>query len=141
MKNKWITLVSKRFSTEQCRVNFDTLFVFGDSLERYGSAGQACIRGQENSVGLATKKKPGMSVEDFFTDAEYDENCKIIDSEVEKIKAYAELKGYVAISFPFHGLGTGLSSMQTNCPKTFCYLTIKLVDEFQFNNISALKSE
>lgn len=138
--NKWVILTGRRFSIEQCRVNFDTLFVFGDNLDRVGAAGQAIIRNQVNAIGVATKKKPGSLPEDYFTDTEYEENCKIIDEEIEKIKAYAEEKEYKAICFPWMGLGTGLSSMQTKCPKTFCYLTMKLLDEFTYNNIQALKS-
>ncbi len=133
---KWICIVSKRYSVEQCRVNFDCLFVFSDTLERIGVLGQACIREQVNSIGIATQK----SANEFFTDKEYDENCKLIDEEIEKIKRYAEEREVKAIGFPWMGIGTGLSSMQTKCPKTFCYLTMRLVDEFEFNNIEALKT-
>lgn len=136
-----MTLVSKRYSIEQCRVNFDSLFVFGDNTEGVGTAGQAIIRGQVNSIGLATKKSPGGGNEDYFTDTEYEANCKLIDEEITKIQKYAEEKEYKAITFPWMGLGTGLSSMQTRCPKTFCYLTVRLLDEFEFNNIAALRTD
>lgn len=138
--HKLITLVSRRYSIEQCRINFDCLFIYGDNLERIGTAGQACIREQINAVGLCTKKKPGGNSEDYFTDKEFDENCILIDEEIEKIKKYMEEKEYKAIGFPWMGLGTGLSAMQTKCPKTFCYLTMRLIDEFNFNNIEALRS-
>lgn len=140
MAKKLITMTSKRFSVEQCRINFDTLFVFGDNLMRVGMAGQATIREQPNTIGLATKKAPGTAEEDYFTDSEYKENCSIIDGEIEKIKKYAEEKEYKAICFPFQGLGTGLSAMQTRCPKTFLYLGMRLLEEFEFNNVGALKS-
>jgi len=134
------TMVSKFFSIEQCRINFETLFIFGDNLLRVGEAGQAVIRQQTNAIGLATKKEPGMKPEDFFNDEEYMENCKVIEEEIAKIKIYAEGKNFKAYCFPFQGLGTGLSSMQTRCPKTFCYLTVRLLEEFKFNNIAALQS-
>ena len=140
MTKKIDTMVSKFFSIEQCRINFETLFIFGDNLLRVGEAGQAVIRGQVNSIGLATKKEPGMKPEDFFNDEEYMENCKIIEEEIAKIKRYAEEKSFKAYCFSFQGLGTGLSSMQTRCPKTFCYLTVRLIEEFEFNNICALRS-
>lgn len=140
MKNKWLTMVSRFFTIEQCRINFDTLFVFGDNLLRVGMAGQASIREQVNAIGLATKNAPGVNSEDYFNDVNFEGNCKVIDEEIEKIKKYAEEKEFKAICFPFQGLGTGLSAMQTMCPKTFCYLTIRLLEEFEFNNIAALKS-
>ncbi len=132
--NIFTVLVSRKFSIEQCRTNFDTLFVFGDNLERVGSGGQAIIREQKNSIGFATKKAPGGAKEDFFTDDEYGENCKIIDEEIEKIKKYAEEHKYKAIAFPFMGLGTGLSEMPLRCPNTFFYLCTRLYGEFKFNN-------
>ena len=135
------TLVSKFYSVEQCRTNFKTLFVFGDNLMRVGMAGQAIIREQENAIGIATKKLPSNTSESFFLDSEYEDNCKLIDEDIQKVKDYAEEKGLVSVCFPFQGLGTGLSAMQTRCPKTFCYLTMRLIDEFEFNNIAALKSK
>lgn len=136
---KPLILVSKRFSIEQCRVNFDTLFVFGDNLERTGMGGQAIIREQSNSVGFATKKRPSRSGEEFFTDEEFEENCKIIEEEIVKINKYAEEKEYKAIAFPLAGLGVGLSNMQQKCPKTFCYMTTRLLESFGYNNIESLK--
>jgi len=137
----FLTVVSRRYSIEQCRINFDTLFIFGDNLDRIGMGGQAVIREQKNSIGLATKKKPTMQKEDFFTDAEFDENCQIIDEEIEKIIKFAEEMDFNKIALPQMGLGTGLSDMPRKCPKTFCYLTMKLIDVFQFNNVQFLQSK
>jgi len=113
------TLVSKRFSIEQCRTHPKTVFVFGDSLERYGEAGQAVIRNQVNSIGFATKKKPSMSPDSFFSDLEYEDNCKIIDEEIAKITLFLGEFNAKDVAFPYFGLGTGLSAMQSKCPKTF----------------------
>lgn len=131
------TLVSRVFSVEQCRVNFDKIFVFGDSLARVGMGGQAIIREQINSIGIATKKSPS----EYFTDGEFKENCVIIEDDINKVKAYAEQTGAKAIVFPKYGIGTGLSAMQRMCPKTFCYLTTRLIEEFSFNNIEFLQSK
>lgn len=136
---KQLILVSRKFSVEQCRVNFDTLFIYGDNLERVGMGGQAIIREQKNSLGFATKKAPSSGKDDYFTDEEYDTNCKIIEEEIVKIKKYADEYDYKAIAFPWAGLGVGLSNMQQKCPKTFCYMTMRLLDEFKFNNIENLK--
>lgn len=132
---KQLILVSRKFSIEQCRVNFDTLFIFGDNDERVGMGGQAIIREQKNSVGFSTKKAPGGLKEDYYTDDEYEGNCKKIEEEIEKIKKYAQEGEYKAIAFPFMGLGTGLSEMPLRCPKTFFYMCTRLFDEFEFNNV------
>lgn len=128
-------LVSRRFSTDVCRKNSDTLFIFGDSLERYGEAGQAIIRNQENAIGFATKHKPGTNKEDYFTDDEYEENCQIIEKEIERIKRYAEEKEYKNIIFPFMGLGTGLAQMPLRAIRTFSYLCLRLSQAWEYNNL------
>lgn len=131
-------LVSRRFSVEQCRINFDSLFIFGDNLERVGMGGQAQIREQKNTCGFATKKAPGGKDEDYFTDDEFEENCKIIEDEITKINKYAEEGEYKAIIFPFMGLGTGLSEMPLRCPRTFFYLCTRLFEEFKYNNVEGV---
>lgn len=128
-------LVSKKFSIEQCRVNFDCLFIFGDNLEREGMGGQAVIREQTNAIGLATKKKPSSSPDAYFIDEEFKENCQIIEEEIVKIWNYAKEHDYKAIAFPYMGLGTGLSDMPHKCPRTFFYLCTRLFEEFKFNNV------
>lgn len=133
------TQISKRFSIEQCRTNPTTLFVFGDNLERYGESGQAIIRRQKNAIGLVTKKKPENSYDSYFTDEEYTQNCSLIEGDLERIKEYS--KDYKYIAFAQFGVGTGLSDMPRKCPLTFCYLTIRLIEEFRFNNIQFLKSK
>lgn len=134
------TLVSKRFSIDQCRLNFKTLFVFGDNEQRSGMGGQAIIREQENSIGICTKKAPSMDISSFFTDNELEQNKAIIDEDIVRVKEYAEQIGVRDIAFPQMGLGTGLADMPRKCPKTFLYLCHRLLEEFQFNNIEFLKS-
>ena len=87
---KLAVLTSRIFTIEQCRVNFDKVFVFGDNCLRVEMAGQAVIREQKNAIGLATKIAPGGSSADYFTDKYYEENCKIIDEDIQRIKEYAE---------------------------------------------------
>jgi len=135
------TEISRRFSIEQCRLNFKSLFIFGDSLERYGEAGQAIIRREVNSIGIATKKKPSMQENAFFTDVEYEQNCKLIDEDIQRVKDYAQEKGYISVIFPQMGIGTGLADMQRKCPKTFLYLSLQLLENFSFNNIEFLYSK
>ena len=136
-----VILVSRNFSVEQCRINFDTLFIFGDNLTRNGMGGQAVIREQKNSCGFATKKAPTAIHTAFFIDEEIGENKKIIEDEIVRLKKYAEEGEYKAICFPFMGLGTGLSEMPTRCPGTFFYLCTRLWEEFKYNNLEGIYSK
>jgi len=131
--------ISRKFSIEQCRLNFRSLFVFGDNLLRVGMGGQAIIREQPNAIGICTKLKPSMEEDAFFTDKEYEENCKIIDKDIDNIKAYAEEKKFISVVFPQNGLGTGLAQMPLKAPLTFCYLTEQLIKHFNFNNLYKFK--
>lgn len=135
------TEISRKFSIEQCRLNFKSLFVFGDNIERVGMGGQAIIREQPNSIGICTKKKPSMAEDAFFTDVEYEQNCKIIDEDIQRVKDYAQEKGFISFVFPQMGIGTGLADMQRKCPKTFLYLSLQLLENFSFNNIEFLFSK
>lgn len=131
------TLVSRRFSIDQCKKNKDTLFIYGCNMERYGEAGQAIIRNQENAIGFATKHKPGTNKEDYFNDDDFEKNCQIIEEEIIRINRYAEEKEFKNICFSYYGIGTGLAQLAIKAPKTFFYLCNKLLAEFSFNNVEA----
>jgi hypothetical protein len=131
------TFVTKVFTTEQCRINFGTLFIFGDNCMREGEFGQATIRNQKNAIGLSTK----YSLEEYFTDDRFGENCQIVDEDIERIKNYAKEKNFKIYCFPFYGIGTGRAQMHVKAPKTFFYLCNRLLEEFNFNNIEGLHSK
>lgn len=135
------TLVSRMFTIEQCRINFDTLFIFGDNTLRSGEGGQAYIRNQRNAIGIATKHNPGVDEKDFFRDDKFEDNCKIIDEDIERVKNYAKEKGMKQYCFPLNGLGTGRAMLHVKAPKTFFYLCNRLLEEFNFNNVEALQSK
>lgn len=131
-------MVSKNFTIDQCKKNSDTLFIFGCNGERSGYGGQAVIRDQVNAIGFQTKHRPGANKEDYFDDEAYTKNCQIIEEEINRIKRYAEEKGFKTICFSFYGLGTGLSEMPLRCPQTFFYLCTRLQQEFKFNNVEGI---
>jgi len=133
-----LTEISRRFSIEQCRLNYKSLFVFGDNCEHYGEAGQAIIRREINSIGISTKKKPSMQEDAFFTDVEYEQNCKIIDEDIQRVKDYAKEKGFMSYVFPADGIGTGLALLAIKAPLTFLYLCEQLIKHFEFNNLSGV---
>lgn len=120
------------FSVEDCRKNPEYLYVFGDNLERVGKGGQAIIRNEPNTVGLATK----YSTMESYSDDRLQENMLHIESDINRIKILAT--DYKGVIFPAMGLGTGLAALQSRAPRTFMYLCKVLLDKFNFNNMAYL---
>lgn len=114
--------------------NKDILFIFGDNDLRYGLGGfaKAC-RSEPNSLGIRVKKKPDMTEDSFYIDAELEENKVKIDEDFNKLKQ--EYKHYSAAYIP-DGIGAGLARMPEKAPKTYNYLRLK-IREFndKFNDI------
>ena len=110
--NKWIL-------PEDCILNPTDLFVFGDNLKRWGSAGQACIRTCTNAHGFATKHYPSMKPDSFFSDRD-EELHQILNEEF--IAMHDAMAGYTRLVLPMDGLGTGLSAMPEHCPIAFDYM-------------------
>jgi hypothetical protein len=125
--------IVKRFSIALCIQEPQTLFVFGDNLVKVGNAGQAVIRYCNNAFGFPTKKLPATTNNAYFTDVEYEDNCKLFDRHVEQLKLI-QSAGLYEVCFPEDGLGTGLSKLPEKAPKTFEYLCKRLLEEFNYNN-------
>ena len=97
-------------------------YLFGDNLLHIGYGGQAKeMRDEPNAIGVPTKKSPGMTPADFFTDSEFTSNAEAILKPIFEAAMYAE-GGYVII-VPEDGHGTGLSRLPEEAPKTFEFLT------------------
>lgn len=125
----------KFITREYVQSNPDKGFLFGDNLERIGMGGQAgAMRGEPNAVGIPTKKSPSMGEDAFFTDDEFEENCKVIDAALmdawqlwlDYVATYCTKE--IAIVIPSDGLGTGLAELDKRAPKTFAYLEAKLAE-------------
>ena len=100
------TFVTKRYSIDQCRKNAKTLFIFGDNDQRTGNGGTAVIRDEKNAIGISTKYKPSNDKDAFFSDDQYEENCKRIEADITRIGEYKEEIGATSVAFPFLGIGT-----------------------------------
>lgn len=112
------------------RGNKDKIFLFGDNLTGRGYGGQAAeMRGEENSVGIPTKKAPSNNPTSFFTDKEFAANKQAID------EAFGKIPPDKTIVIPKAGLGTGLAELEEKAPRTFAYLGGKLA-EIGFGNPS-----
>jgi len=111
--------------------NPGVMYLFGDNDQRSGLGGQAKeMRGEQNAVGVRTKKAPHRRDNAFWTDLEFSENIDKIISDLLPVVNHLNNGGIVII--PCDGIGTGLSQMQEECPLTFEYLqkALKALDEF-----------
>ena len=131
-----IIVTEKWYNVGLCMTNPNMLFVFGDNEQRMGNGGQAIIRLEPNSIGLATKKSSAL----YWSDDDLQHNKDVINSDIHEIKRMYEEERYKYIVFPKAGLGTGLSDLHNKAPRTFLYLCERLLDEFRFNNLAGLKS-
>jgi hypothetical protein len=120
----------EHISRNDLRSNQDKIFLFGDNLERKGYGGQAReMRGEENAIGVPTKKAPNNNPTSFFTDKEFVANKIAIDQAFDKIPPEKTLV------IPQAGLGTGLAHLAEKAPKTYAYLNEKLA-AIGFNNLN-----
>jgi hypothetical protein len=115
-----ITIHKGFWTRETVKQDADRIYLYGDNEKRFGKGGQACIRGLPNAIGIATKKAPTMDWHAFWSDGEYERNCRIIDEDFAKIPADKD----VVISE--NGLGTGLARLDKVAPKTYRYLLKKI---------------
>jgi hypothetical protein len=111
----------KRISRNDLRTRSNVYFLFGDNLLGIGMGGQAgAMRGEPNAIGVPTKMAPGMAYSDFFSDVDFEDNCKAIDSALARIPAGT------TVVIPQDGLGIGLAELPTRAPRTFEYLNRRL---------------
>lgn len=99
----------------------DWIFVFGDNEKHIGYGGQAReMRGEFNAYGIPTKKTPGHSEADYWSENDWERQNAII---YEKFKhLYTKLSFGYNIIFPEFGIGTGLSELPKRAPTTMKYI-------------------
>ena len=113
---KWITRAD-------LQANRSVLYAFGDNEQRWGLGGQAKeMRGEANAIGVATLHSPGQ----FWADTDLDRQCAVIDADMAPL-ADALRAGRLVI-FPIDGVGTGLSDLANQAPKTFAHLQSRISD-------------
>ena len=125
--------IRDHISRADLRDEKDKIFLFGDNLTERGLGGQAKeMRGEENAIGIPTKKEPNNKPASFFTDKEFAENKNAID------KAFVKIPKDKTLVIPKAGLGTGLAQLSENAPQTFAYLNEKFT-EIGFDNVTGQK--
>lgn len=134
MKN--VEIFEANFTYDMVRKS-NKIWIFGDNDLRIGNGGQAVIRDLNNSIGIRTKKSPSTSTNAYYTDDEYEDNCKKIFEDILFIKS--KLTEGNRIVFSKNGYGTGLALLQQKAPKTFLFLCEHLKSFFEFDNQSGKK--
>lgn len=96
------------------------IYLFGDNMVGYGNAGQACIRGLENAVGVPTKwMKPE---KDLFTDDDFDEVFPVILGRIQDaVRDGRPIVCHVNI-------GRGLAKLHESAPRIYAALLVALHD-------------
>lgn len=121
-----------RIYRSDLELNPDVYYCFGDNDDRVGLGGQAKeMRGEQNAIGIRTKKSPGHSTDDFYTDEAYDECIAKIEEDFAKVEVL--LKGGVTVVFPTEGFGTGLSELKKYAPKLLVQIEtimVRLADDY-----------
>lgn len=122
----------KFISREDLIANRDSVYVFGDNMNRVGLGGQAReMRYEPNAIGVPTKWRSSMTDDAFFTDEDYDKVVNVLEKDFDAIRvALARGKNVV---FPADGLGTGLSQLQSRSPKIFKYIENSIVEIVEYS--------
>lgn len=137
--NKQIVFKTANIITrEEVQKNPNVIYLFGDNDARTGLGGQAKeMRGEPNSFGISTKKRPSNDDNAFKSDTELEQNKTIITQDIEKVLAAWRTGEYRAVVIP--PIGTGLAKLQEKAPETYAYLQAELKRlEKEINNFQPL---
>ena len=107
------------------QLNPGIYYVFGDNDQREGLGGQAGqMRGENNAIGVRTKRAPNNNEDSFYADGTGDINKVMEDFEVIE----AHLRVGKTVVFPTEGVGTGLSELPTRAPEINAWIEQKMDD-------------
>lgn len=135
MKN--VEIFNGNWSVDLVKKSTKKIWIFGDNDQRIGNGGQATIRPLSNSFGIRTKKRPSTTEDSYYSDNEYEENCKKITEDVVHIMS-KWTQGYTIV-FSSNGYGTGLALLKDKAPLTFQFLCDVLKQNFEFDNQNGSK--
>ncbi len=127
-----VLIFKKMIYREDVRKGFpDTIFLFGDNMQRSGFGGQAKeMRGEPNSFGVPTKWKPSNTEDSFFSDDMTTENHDLVIGAInfafDLSKSWLLSYRKHCVCIPKDGLGTGLSQLPERAPKILRYIELKI---------------
>jgi hypothetical protein len=114
-------------SRADLQANPQSIFLFGDNMQKTGLAGQAAaMRGEPNACGVPTKWRPSRHPTAYFTDASFavPEVRFCIDEAFNRAEYWLARDCDVVI--PADGLGTGLADLPTRAPKIHAYIESRI---------------
>ncbi len=111
----------KEYTVELILKEPDRYFIFGDNLVKRGKRGQACIRNQNNAIGVPTKRYPCMKSKKCFFSDKIDEVIAV-NNVLKQIDLL--LKDNKKIGLPKDGFGTGLAELKSHSPVIFKFITL-----------------
>lgn len=104
------------YSIEACRKLPNLLFVFGDNLDRVGNGGQAIIRGEPNTLGIATKRSCG----EFMTGTLADVQAVLYElNHVERLLRAGQSMIFPILEDGKTSLGCGLAELPIRAPALY----------------------
>ena len=118
--------MSGMITADVVKANPDKVFLFGDNIADAKTgyvpkSTQAVIRGQENAIGIPTKKNRGTANGSYFTDADFNEFKQGVDAAISSAKKTGK-----QIVIPEAGIGTGKAQLKERAPKCYEYLNNEL---------------
>lgn len=110
----------QRITRAEIRADRQTLFVFGDNMERQGLGGQAAeMRGEPNALGVPTKWSPSSVPDAYFRDDDWD----LIAVKYAILSAFACIQTALLVGrdvvIPADGLGTGRADLPRRAPRIY----------------------
>lgn len=107
---------------EEITMNRQNLYLFGDNLKRKGLGGMAGqMRGESNTVGIATKYAPLGGDGAFFKDADYETLSKMILVDINYAQRKYTNGEYELIIIPT-GIGIGRAKLPVKAPELYKWL-------------------
>lgn len=114
----------------------NSIFVFGDNMQRVGRGGQAkACRPCLNTLGIVTKRSPY----EYFSD-QSDEIKALLNDLTQLTQLLVEKADIV---LPLDGIGTGRAQLKERSPKIWSFLQCywELIGAYQFNGSNGDKHD
>lgn len=115
----------KIITRDKVKENPDVLYLFGDNLLRKGLGGQAKeMRGEENTLGIVSKKYPSNNSSSFYTDSDFYFWLEVFSADIKNLTGKINSGKYKALVIP--PIGVGLADLPNKAPRIWKYLKTTL---------------
>lgn len=115
----------KIITKDKVKENTDVLYLFGDNLLRKGLGGQAKeMRGEENALGVVSKKYPSNNISSFYTDDDFYSWLEVFSVDIKNLAEKINSGKYKALVIP--QIGVGLADLPNKAPRIWKYLKTTL---------------